>query len=141
MALSLAIWLGCMGGEPKHHTWKSATGAEQYERLMWQALRDKDWKEAEHHMAPTFVGVIANGQALDRAGWIAHWQAEPIKDFSLGEISVQPNGPDMTVTYVLQLANGTASVQPYGLRIVSVWQQVKGGWNLITTSHTPAVEP
>src|SRR5262245_19067720 len=134
--------LGCMGGEPKHPTWKNATGAEQYERLMWQAFRDKDWKEAEYRLAPTFVGVIASGQALDRTGWIAHWQANPIKDFSLGDVSVQPNGQDMTVTYVLHLAgNGTASVQHEGLRVVSVWQHVKGGWVLITTSQTPAVEP
>ena len=133
--------LGCMGGEPKHPNWKNATGAEQYERLMWQAFRDKDWKEAEYRLAPTFVGVIASGQALDRAGWIAHWQTKPIKDFSLGDISVQPNGPDMTVTYVIHLAaNGTAGVQPQGLRVVSVWQHVKGGWVLITTSQTPAAE-
>src|SRR5262249_17887645 len=101
LVLLMATMFGCMGGEPKHATWKNATGAEQYERLLWQALRDKDWKEAEYRLAPTFVGVIASGQALDRAGWIAHWQAAQIKEFSLGEVSVQPNGPDMTVAYQL----------------------------------------
>src|SRR5262245_15673660 len=79
IALSLAITLGCMGGEPKHPTWKNATGAEQYERLMWQALRDKDWKEAEDRLAPTFVGVVANGEPMDRAGCMAHLQAITMK--------------------------------------------------------------
>src|SRR5262245_48007899 len=102
----LAFFLvGCtIGGASKHPTWKSATGAEQHERLMWKALRDKDWKDAEYRLAPTFVGVIATGEALDRAAWIAHWKAEQIKEFSLGDMAVHPNGPDMTVTYVLHLA-------------------------------------
>src|SRR5512137_2388697 len=91
MALSLA---GCAGGEPKHPTWKNATGAEQYERLMWQAVRDKDWKEVEYRLAPTFVGVNAKGQVLDRAGWVQYWKAGQMKGFSFGEVSVQPNGAD-----------------------------------------------
>jgi hypothetical protein len=132
-ALCLVAVLGCTGGEPKHPTWKNATGAEQYERLLWQALRDKDWKEAEYRLAPTFVGVIANGQALDRAGWIAHWQAEPIKEFSLGEVSVQPNKVDMTVAYQLHLVGATTS----DMQVISVWQEIKGGWILTATSHTP----
>jgi hypothetical protein len=28
-----------------------------------------------------------------------------------------------------------------GLRVVSVWQQVKGGWILTTTTHTPIQGP
>ena len=134
VALSLATMLGCMGGgEPKHPTWKNATGAEQYERLMWQALRDKDWKEAEYRLAPTFVGVIANGQALDRTRWIAHWQAASIKEFSIGEVAVQPNKLDMTVAYQLHLV-GAANAD---VQVISVWQEIKGGWVLTATSHTP----
>jgi Domain of unknown function (DUF4440) len=131
IALSL---VGC-GGAPKHPNWKNATGAEQYERLMWQAFRDKDWKEAEYRITSTFVGVIANGQVLDRTGWIDHWKAMQVKEFSIGEVTVQPNGPDMTVTYSLHLA-GVATTD---LQVVSVWQQVKNGWKLISTSHTPKV--
>ncbi len=130
---------GCAGGEPKHPTWKSATGAEQYERLMWQAIRDKGWKEVEYHLAPTFVGVSAEGQALDRAGWIEYWKSAQIKEFSLGEVSVHPAGTDMVVTFVLHLSGAAAgrSFPQRGLRLVSVWQQLKSGWTLTATSAVP----
>jgi hypothetical protein len=124
------------GGPPTHPSWKNATGAEQYERLMWQSIRDKDWKEVEYRLAPTFVGVTAGGQALDRTAWLAYWKSVPIKDFSLGEVSVQPQGADMTVTYIFH-SGGTPGAAGGGLRVVSVWQQVKNGWILTTTSMTP----
>jgi len=131
--VTVLLAAGCtIGKEPKHPTWKNATGAEQYEQLMWKAIRDKDWKEVEYHLAATFVGVNAKGQSFDQAGWVEYWKSAPVSDFSLGEVTVQPNGNDMTVTYVLHLNGGAA-----GLRVMSVWQQVKGGWILIATSHTP----
>jgi Domain of unknown function (DUF4440) len=132
VCLFVAIFGCTIGGQSKHPNWKNATGAEQYERLMWQAIRDKDWKEVEYRLAPSFTGVNARGQMLDRAGWVTYWKTAPITDFSLGEVQVQPNGPDMTVTYVLHLGGTPAA----GLRVVSLWQQVKGGWILIATSNT-----
>lgn len=129
----ILLLTGCtIGKEPKHPNWKNATGAEQYERLMWQAIRDKKWQDLESHVASTFVGVNPRGQSLDRAGWVDYWKAAPVRDFNLGEVSTQPNGPDITVTYALNLNSGPA------LRVISVWQQVKGGWMLIATSITPA---
>lgn len=125
--------VGCAGGEPKHPTWKNATGAEQYERLIWQSIRDKEWNGLEYHLAPTFVGVTAKGQVLDRAGWVEHWKAAQIRQFSFGEAAVQPNGADMTVTSVLHLDDGPA------LQVVSVWQQNKRGWTLTATSTTPVL--
>jgi ketosteroid isomerase-like protein len=100
--------------------------------LKWQAIRDKDWKEVEYCLAPTFVGVNAEGQALDRAGWIDYWKSAQIKEFSLGEVSVHPAGPDMVVTFVLHLSGAVAgrSFPRRALRFVSAWQQVKSGWTL-----------
>ena len=129
---------GC-GGPPKHPTWTNATGAEQYERLMWQSLRHEDWKNVEYHLAPTFVGVDASGQAFDRAGWVEHWKNARFVEYSLAEVSVQPQGADMVVSYILHL-NGVADASKApsaGMRVVSVWQQVKKGWILTTTSMTP----
>jgi len=131
---------GCtIGRAPKHPSWKNATGAEQYERLMWQAIRDKDWNDAEYHLAPTFVGVTPSGQALDRAAWIAHWKSVQLKDFSLAEVSVQPQGADMVVTYIFQGSGNLSApaASGAGLRVVSVWQQIKHGWLLTTTAMTP----
>jgi len=136
----LFVAIGCMGGgEPKHPTWKNATGAEQYERLMWQAVRDKDWKNIEYHLAPTFVGVNARGQALDRTAWLGYWKDTQIRDFSIAELTVQPAGTGMVVTYILHAgaSQDAASAPGAGLRVVSVWQQIKHGWVLTTTSMTP----
>ncbi len=144
--VSFVVLVGCLTGctigrAPKHATWKNATGAEQYERLMWQAIHDKDWKNVEYHLAPTFVGVNASGQALDRAAWIEYWKGAQIKEFSIGEVSVQPAGNDMVVTFVLHLvgAAGARSFPQGGLRVISVWQQVKSGWILTATSITPVI--
>lgn len=130
----LTTTAGCtIGKEPKHPTWNGATGAEQYERLMWKAIHDQDWKQVEFHLAPSFTGVNASGQSFDRAGWVQYWKSAPVGEFSLGEVTVQPNGVDMTLTNMMHLSGGSGA----GLRVVSVWQQVKSGWTLIATSNTP----
>jgi hypothetical protein len=127
--------LGC-AGESKHPTWPNATGAEQHERLMWKAIQVKNWADVESHLSSTFIGVNAEGQLFDRAGWLQLWKTIAVPEFSLGEVLVQPEGPNMKVTYVLQLSgNGTAPTA--GVRVVSVWQQAKKGWILTATSMTP----
>jgi len=134
----LLMAAGCGGGVPKHATWSNATGAEQHERLMWKAIHDKDWKAVEYRLAPTFIGTTSNGKALERSAWIDYWKAAPINDFSLGEVTVQPSGHDMVVTYVLSLSGGPAASQGRpGQRVISVWQAVKSGWVLTATSITP----
>ncbi len=105
--------------EPKSPSVKSSTGAEAYERLMWKAIQAKDWKELNAHLAPTFTGVAADGAGLDRAAWIERWKSRPVTEFSLGELTVQPNGSDMVVTYELHLQGGD-SPSSKGLRVVSV---------------------
>ncbi|HKT52704.1 MAG TPA: nuclear transport factor 2 family protein [Candidatus Angelobacter sp.] len=127
----VCIFLGCAGA-PQHPTWKNATGGEMHERLMWQAIRDKDWKNFEQHLAPAFVGVDPAGKSHDRAGWVEHWKSAAIHDYSMGEVTVQPAGDDMVLTYVVTLP-GPAD----RLRVVSVWQQVKSGWILAASSMTP----
>src|SRR4051794_16685427 len=113
---------GCAGA-PKHHTWGTATGAEQHERLMWQAVCDKDWANFERRLSATFVGVNADGQMFDRAGWLAYWKGAELKEAVLGDISVQPEGPDMKVAYTLNFRAPLAgSASATGLRVVSVWQ-------------------
>ena len=133
--VSLCLFLAGCAGEPKHATWVNSTGSEQHERLMWKAVQEKDWANFEHHLSATFVGVNAEGKLFDRAGWLEQWKNAPVQDFSVGEIQVQPEGPDMKVTYILQLqGSGAASA---GWRVVSIWQQFKKGWVLSATSITP----
>ena len=141
---------GCAGA-PKHPTWSNVTGAEQYERLMWQAVQDKDWANFERHLSPTFVGVNGDGQSLDRPGWMDYWKSFDLKEFSLGDLSVFPDGPDMKVNYTLQAsgAAGKTALPAGGLRVVSVWQETgdpcdpkkkfHSRWMVIVTSMTPVV--
>ncbi len=136
--VGLCFLAGGCAGSPKHPTWNSATGAEEHERLMWQAIRDKDWDNFERHLSPTFIGVNADGQMFDRTGWVEHWKSAQVLEFSLGELQVQPEGPDMKVTYIFHVQGATAgSVAAAGLRVVSVWQHVNARWVLTTTSITP----
>jgi len=122
--------------EQKSPSWTAASGSEHYERLMWKAVQSKDWKELGAHLAPTFTGVAADGASLDRAAWIERWKSHPVTEFSLGELSVQPNGSDMVVTYELHLQGG-GSASSKGFRVVSVWQELKKGWVLIAQVATP----
>jgi hypothetical protein len=162
--LSLALLAGC-AGSPKHPTWKNATGSEQYERLMWQAMKSQQWKDVASHLAPMFVGVGADGRKYDREGWMAYWKSARLGDYSLGEVMVDPAGTNMVVSYVLVISqqpaahttnkadptggnngigtsgvadNTVASNQP--LRVLSVWQQVKSGWIMTASSFTPVRE-
>jgi Domain of unknown function (DUF4440) len=131
---------GC-AGTPKHPTWANATGAEQHERLMWQAIRDKDWANVESHLSPTFIGVNTDGQMFDRDGWLQHWKSAQAIEFSLGELQVQPEGHDMKVTYIFHIQTGGSSSAPAGgLRVVSVWQEIKARWVLTATSITPILK-
>jgi uncharacterized protein DUF4440 len=134
----LTLVPGCAGA-PKHLSWKNATGGEQHEKLMWRAIHDKDWKAVERHLAPTFIGVNAAGKSFNRESWLEYWKGAPGGEFSLGEMTVEPEGADMVVTYVLQLSSGsaTAETSPKGLRVIAVWQQVKTRWILTATSLTP----
>lgn len=133
-AVAVFLAIGC-AGEPKHPTWNNSTGAEQHERLMWKAMQANDWTNFERRLSATFIGVSADGQMLDRAGWLAYWKGAHVKDFSLGEVTVQPDGADMKVTYVSHFQG--ASNTPGGVRIVSIWQQVKTRWMLTASTLTP----
>ena len=137
----LLLITGCSAGVPKHPTWKNATGAEQYERLMWKAIHERNWKQVDEHLASMFVGVNAEGRVFDRPSWVEYWKSHPVSEYSLGEVTVQPAGASMVVTYVLNLpdASGPPQAGP-ALRVISVWQEVKNGWLLTATSATP-VQP
>lgn len=135
--VGLSILLAGCAGEPKHPTWTNATGVEQHERLMWQAIHDKDWANVERHLSPTFTGVTPDGRMFDRAGWVQEWQSAQVREFSLGEIEVRPEGVDMKVTYIFHVqASGIGPLPPSGLRVISIWQDVKSRWMLSAISIT-----
>ena len=135
--VALSILLSDCAGEPKHPTWTNATGAEQHERLMWKSIQSKDWANVERHLSGTFIGVAADGAMFDRAGWLEQWKSAQVREFSMGEVQVHPEGPDMKVTYIFHVQASTSGpASPEGFRVMSVWQEIKGRWTLIATSIT-----
>ncbi len=116
-ASSQSIWK-----EPKNHTWVTATGAEQYEHLLWKAVKDKDWLAVESHIASNFVYQDASG-TKDKAQRLADLKQLSNVDTNIADVNVTASGIDAIVTYSV----GTS-------RIMSLWQQQKKGWALIAMS-------
>jgi hypothetical protein len=124
---------------PKTSSWSSATGAEQFERLLWQEIKAKNWNAVEPRLASTYVSQ-ASGAWRDRAQTIEHFKALDISDFSLGDVEVRPAGADMIVTYKMNL-RGAYEGQPLELKdahMMTVWQQVKGGW--VALAHADSIQ-
>jgi hypothetical protein len=137
--LLLASFPACtMWKEKPVSAWSSATGGEHLEKLFWQSVKDKNYKELEKHLAPTFVAVGPEG-TRDRAATLDHLKSMDLADFSMGDLSVQPVGGDMVVTYTLTV-RGTINGQPLPtlpLHMMTVWQQVKAGHVAIAHSVSP----
>lgn len=136
LAVSLAA---CTVGAQKQSTaWSDATGAEQFERLLWQEIKAKNWTEVERRLSPTFVEATSAG-VRDRAQTLERLKALGLADYSLGELEVRPSGGDMIVAYtiILRAASGGETT----LRMMTVWQQVKGGWIAVAHSETGATSP
>lgn len=136
LALALS---GCTMWEEKQSTaWSSATGAEQFERLLWQEIKAKHWPEVERRLAPSFVEVTPTG-SRDRAQTLERLKALDLTDYSLGDLEVRPEGGDMVVAYTLTLRASSGAETT--LRMMTVWQQVKGGWIVVAHSEASASSP
>lgn len=123
---------GCtVWGAKQHPTLSSTTSAEQHERLFWQQTRAKAWSDISPLLAANVVYTV-HGRVLSRDQIIPYLKSEQISDFALADVVVKPNGPDMTVSYTLQLSGPDGKMR--SLIALSVWQQVRNGW--ILTAHT-----
>jgi Domain of unknown function (DUF4440) len=136
------VFLGISGcvtvwGAKDPPTLRSTTSAEQTERLFWAMVRDKKWQDISPLLAPNLVYVV-RGRVLSRDQVIPFLQSEQFRDFVLGDVIVKPNGPDMTVSYTLQLSSPDGKTR--SLIVVSVWQQVRSGWILAEHSEQPQNE-
>ncbi len=144
LVLSGALAACTMWEKPKVATWANATGAEQFERLLWQEIKAANWPEVENRLAPTFV-VVAPSGVRDRAAEMAFLRRLVLKDYSLGEVEVRPNGNDMVVSYSISVdATLDGLPMPAGpWRMMTVWQEVGTTWTAIAHSYSlaePATE-
>lgn len=143
LAAALAVCSACsMWKEKPVNSWSSATGAEQFERLMWRNVKDKRWAEVEGHLAPTFVSLYPGG-TRDRAATMDYLKSLSLTDYTLGDFNTTTNGADMVVTYTAQVS-GTYKDQPLSsepIRMMTVWQQATKSWIAIAHSETHASGP
>ena len=116
VAAPLALVLACstvgctIYGEKKPPTLSSTTSAEQYERILWQMAQKQQWNKISPLFSTTLVWNV-EGKSL-ASGQVVPWlQSLNLKDAVVNNASVQPNGPDMTVSYTLQISNANGTVQ------------------------------
>jgi len=112
-----------------------ATGGEDLERVFWKQVKAGNWTEIERALASNYVGT-APGGTLDRDATIAQYRQWQLRDYSLGDLKTEWNGPTIVVTYTITL-NGTAASQPLSSvpqHMLTVWQQQKAGWVAIAHS-------
>jgi len=137
LVLFIIFSTACGSGwkEPKTYTFKTATGAEQYERLFWDAVKNKDRLAISSHLASNFVRQDESG-TKNKEQYLAELDQTKLADYSLAEVNVTPQGMDMIVTYLITL-HGTKDGKPLPtepIRHMSVWQQHKAGWVLVAQS-------
>jgi hypothetical protein len=120
--------------EQKSPTLAQTTSAEQNERIFWQMVRKQQWTKLEPLLAANVVWTLP-GKTLTRDQIVPYLQGLSITDYTMTDATVKPNGPDMTVSYTLQLSAGSGA--PKTISVVSVWQQVKGGWIMTLRSEQP----
>jgi len=121
--------------------WNVATSADQYERLMWEAVQKQDYKEVERHLSSTFVASSPAG-TLDRAAALQHLRLVHITSFEMSNVQTTPAGNDTVVTYLLGL-HGRLDNQPLPadpMRVMAIWQSTRHGWLAIAQSVTPAAD-
>lgn len=132
--LMCALLSGCtLWKEKQPPTWKSATGVEQYERLLWQEIKAGNWAEVERRLAATYVSVTSTGPR-DRAQSIEHWRQAGVQDYTLGNVEVRPAGGDMMVTYEVTVRTAAGTETYY---VLGAWQQYEGGWVALGHAFTP----
>lgn len=115
--------------------WAMATSGEQYERLFWDSVKSKNWRDVEAHLSATIVteapGAVRNYQQTKE-----HIRQLEITDYSIGDINTQASGADLIVTYTITV-HGVFDGKPVPdapMRMMSVWQPVKRG--VVMVAHT-----
>jgi hypothetical protein len=128
-SVSCTIWKNPPRG------WAGATGGEQLERQLWKEISQQHWSSVQRHMATNFILAVPSGFHGSNEA-VEYWKQLALKDYSLGNFQVQPNGADITVTYTITAA--TPGVEQDPVYVMSVWQEVGSRWLLMAQSVHPA---
>ncbi len=140
--LACAFLSGCWE-KAKTTAWSNATGAESFERLMWDDIKAKNWNSVEQHLGAAFVLTTPEG-IYNRDRTMEYLKGGfDVEDYSMGDLNVWPAGNDMVVTYTITL-RGTENGKPLPstpVHMMTVWQQVKRGWIAVAHSSVPSSQP
>ena len=115
--------------------WSMATSGEQYERLFWDSVKAKNWRDVEMHLSGTVVTQTPNA-VRNKQETMEHVRKLDLTDYSIGEVQTETAGADIIVTYVFT-GKGTLEGQPLPdkpMRMMTVWQQAKKG--MMMAAHT-----
>ena len=138
--MAMPCMAGCtIWGEHKPRAWTEVTGGESLERVFWDQVKHKKWTELETHLAATYVLITPEGN-FDRAAALEHWKQLDVREYSLSDFNVQPNGNTYVVAYTLIL-RGKLAGQPLPdtpMRAMTVWQHMARDWYAIAHSASPA---
>jgi ketosteroid isomerase-like protein len=140
IALIPLILCGCTMWRAKAKPgWSAATSADQYERLMWEAIQEQDYPQVERHLSATFVQSRPTG-TLDRATVLQQIRLMRITSFEMSDVQTAPAGNDTIVTYMLVL-HGTiesSALPSEPMRVMAIWQTTSHGWMAVAQSFTPS---
>jgi hypothetical protein len=135
-AVALLLTTACtIAPEKAKPGWAGATSGEQYERLFWDSVKAKNWRDVEAHLSGTVVTETPDA-VRNKQQTMEHVRQLNLTDYSLGDLQTQSNGPDLIVTYTITV-HGTFNGQPIPdkpQRMMSVWQVV--GKGTVITAHT-----
>lgn len=127
--------------EPRVHTWRSATGGQHYERLMWQEIQAGNWRQVEMRLSGTFVSISAAG-VHHREDFLRLLRPLQLDHFEISDLQVRPAGADTVVTYAVRLRGSYAGrpLPSEPLRMMTVWQQVGKAWVVVAHAAVLAAE-
>lgn len=140
LASALALCSACtVWKEKTQPSWSGATGAEQFERLLWRDVKEQHWVDVEAHLAPSFVSVHGGG-TRDRATTLDYLKSLSLTEYTLGDFNTTGNGADLIVTYTARIS-GTCQGRPLSsepIQMMTVWQQVTKNWVAVAHSESRA---
>ena len=140
LLLTLLSSTGCtIYAEKQKPAWEGATSGEQYERLFWDSVKAKNWRDVDAHLSGTVV-TMAGNEVRDRQRTGDHLRQVDLIDYSLGDLKTETAGADIIVTYTITLhgkLNGK-DIPDRPMRMMSVWQRAKRG--MILVAHTTILQ-
>ena len=125
--VAAAMMLGASGctlnPETTQPTLATTTSAEQVQRIFWKDVVDGKWDEVRSVLAPNVVWM-GEGKERGRDEIMEYLKGLKAKQAQVGETTVKANGPDITVTYTLQMVGADGTTQTR--RMAAVWQKLEG---------------